>query len=207
MITNSLPDQIKRLIALAETGIFYARNEFDLQRYTEMLELSVETLGLMSGSDPLEISPWVIERNGYKTPKVDIRAVIFNEKSEILLVKEKIDGKWALPGGWAEIGFTPAEVAVKESREEAGAIVSPVRLLAILDKKKHPHPSDLYYIYKVFIQCELQGWSHPDQMETSDAGFFDKNHLPELSLPRNTPDQINRMYELKNDPTLNPIFD
>ncbi len=206
-MNNPLDDLLKRLIALAETGIYYARNEFDLQRYNEILDLSVKALSTLFDAHPDEIAKLVIEKNGYKTPKVDVRAVIFDEQDRILLVKEKIDGKWALPGGWAEIGFSPSEVAVKESLEEAGARVTPVRLLAVMDKKMHAHPSDIYYIYKIFIECSLLGWEKPDELETTEAAFYPVDRLPELSLPRITPEQIQALHHQKQHTNLQPLFD
>jgi ADP-ribose pyrophosphatase YjhB (NUDIX family) len=134
---------------------------------------------------------------------VDIRAVVFRDE-KILMVREKSDGGWALPGGWADIGFTPTEVAIKEVREEAGFEVQPVKLLAILDKKCHPHPPSPYHVYKVFIQCDIVGGKGKEGMETSAVSFFGENEWPELSVERNTDSQIKMLFEYLRNP-LKPV--
>jgi ADP-ribose pyrophosphatase YjhB (NUDIX family) len=126
---------------------------------------------------------------------VDIRGVIFKE-NKILLVKERLDGAWALPGGWADIGLSPKEVVVKEAKEESGLDVKAVRLLGILDKKFHDHPPAPSHIYKVFILCEIVGGQIGAGMETSEVAFFEEDNLPELSLERNTEKQIKKLFEM-----------
>lgn len=143
---------------------------------------------------------------GYATPKTDIRAVVFRD-GKILLVREKIDGAWALPGGWADIGLSPSEVAVKEVREESGYEVKPVRLLAVLDKKFHDHPPEPYHIYKLFIRCDIVGGQALSGVETSDVGFFAQDGLPELSVERNTAAQIHAMFEFLRDPAKEVLLD
>jgi len=200
-------EYIKRIQSTAETGLHYSKNPFELNRNIEISNICIELLERLTNIKTEEIKLHLEERNGYRTPKVDIRAVVFNEDGKLLFVKERIDGRWSLPGGWADIGFSPSEMAVKETREEAGLIVEPKRLLAIMDKKCHPHPSDLYYIYKIFLECELKGESEPDGMETTDTGFFDRNNIPELSGPRNTPDQIRMLFDFKEGVKTPPYFD
>lgn len=106
--------------------------------------------------DPHLVKELFANETGYATPKVDIRAVIF-QNDQLLLVKEKQDGKWALPGGCADIGLSPTEVAVKEAKEESGFDVHAVKLLAVHDKKCHPHPPSPYHVYKLFIACDIIG--------------------------------------------------
>jgi len=134
----------KRLQSIAQAGIFYSEDmPFDRERYEEISELSVQMLTNLT-DEPIEKigNLFTQERNGYQTPKVDIRAVIFNESGEILMVKEKVDGCWSLPGGWADVGYTPSEVAVKEVREETGLEVKTVKILAVIDKRNHLHPPE-----------------------------------------------------------------
>ena len=148
------------------------------------------------------------ERDGYQTPKVDIRAVVFNELGEILMVKEKVDGRWSLPGGWADVGYSPAEVAVKEVREETGLEVKTVRLLAAMDKKNHPHPPEDWYVYKIFILCEkIGGKILSDTTETSDIQYFSLVNLPPLSKPRNVYSQIKMMFEYRDNLDKEVYFD
>jgi ADP-ribose pyrophosphatase YjhB (NUDIX family) len=143
---------------------------------------------------------------GYPTPKVDIRAVIF-EDNKILLVKENSDDSWSLPGGWADIGLTPSEVAIKEVKEESGFDVKPVKLLGVLDKKCHSHPPSPYHVYKIFIQCEIIGGGPQTGIETTAVDFFAKNELPKLSEDRNTRSQIEMLFRQVNNPQEPVYFD
>jgi ADP-ribose pyrophosphatase YjhB (NUDIX family) len=147
------------------------------------------------------------ERNGYRTPKVDVRAVIFNDRDEILMVKERVDSRWSLPGGWCDVGYTPTETVEKEVLEEAGLRVKATRLLAIFDKKCHDHPEDLFYAYKIFVECEPENYKVTTGMETLDVGFFAQDHLPELSTPRNTAGQIHKMFDFHFDRLTWPVID
>lgn len=157
---------------------------------------------------PIEkITPVILEKDGYKTPKVDVRAVVFNEKNQILLVQEKVDGLWSLPGGWSDISFSPSEVAEKECFEEAGIKVKAVKLLAVLDKQKQNMPPAFEYVYKIFLLCEKLGDNISVGSETSDVGWFSENKLPEFSTPRNTEDQIKMMFQYHKGERVEPCFD
>jgi ADP-ribose pyrophosphatase YjhB (NUDIX family) len=147
------------------------------------------------------------ERNGYRTPKVDVRCVIFNEQDEILMVQERVDSRWSLPGGWCDVGYTPTEVAEKEAMEEAGIRVKAGRLLAVFDKKCHDHPEDLYYAYKIFLECKPENLEIRPGMETLDVGFFAQAALPELSTPRNTKNQIHKMFDFHHQRLTWPLID
>ncbi len=200
----------KRLQSIAQAGIFYSEDKpFDLERYEEVSQLSVQILNNLT-DEPIEKigNLFTQERNGYQTPKVDIRAVIFNELGQILMVKEKVDGYWSLPGGWADVGYTPAEVAIKEVREETGLAVKTVRLLAVMDKRNHSHPPEGWYVYKIFILCEkISGNILTDTTETSDIQYFSLENLPPLSEPRNIYSQIKMMFEFRDDDKKEVYFD
>jgi ADP-ribose pyrophosphatase YjhB (NUDIX family) len=200
-------NKIKQIQSLTEIGIHYSKNDFDRKRFEDISNLCFSVLSQMTDIPEQDLKVKIIESDGYKTPKVDVRAVVFNNQNEILMVREKIDDCWSLPGGWADIGYTPSEVAEKESREEAGAEVKAVRLLGILDKRCHDHPADIYYIYKVFIECTFIGWVGSDQMETSDYGFFSLENLPPLSTPRNTLAQIQKLFDYHSGTLTVPMFD
>lgn len=188
-------EKIKRLHALAEIGLEYSENTFDRERYLEIREISLGLLEEMTEVPVQKIVPVIEERNGYRTPKVDVRAVVFNENSEILLVRELADGCWAMPGGWSDISYSPGEVAEKECLEEAGINVKSTRLLAVMDKQKQEMPPAFEYVYKIFIYCEKQNEKLATGSETSDVGWFGEYNLPELSLPRNNEKQIKMMFE------------
>ena len=123
------------------------------------------------------------------------------------MIREKLDGLWAIPGGWADVGYTPAEVAVKEVREEAGLEVVPVRLLAVLDKKCQAQPPSPLYVYKLFILCEETGGALKPGLETTGADFFHQDDLPPLSTDRNTSEQLDLMFSFIKDPLRQTILD
>ena len=133
--------------------------------------------------------------------------MVFNEKNQILLVKEKVDGKWSIPGGWCDISYSPAEVAVKECFEEAGIKVKAKRLLAIMDKQKQNMPPAFEYVYKIFMLCEKLTDTISTGSETLDVKWFDESDLPELSTPRNTENQIKMMFQFHRGERNETYFD
>lgn len=200
-------EKIKRIQALAEIGLQYSDIPYDMERYQEIQEISFELLEQLTDVPIEKIIPVIEEKNGYKTPKVDVRAVVFNEQNQILLIQEKVDSKWAIPGGWSDISYSPAEVAQKECFEEAGIKVKAVKLLAVLDKQKQNMPPAFEYVYKIFLLCEKLDNNISVGSETSDVGWFDENSLPDLSTPRNTIEQIKIMFEYHQGERTEPYFD
>lgn len=191
----------QRMRALAQNGLTYSLSEYDTERYEELLALSDRLASLASDYSVEEIQACYTLQKEYATPKVDIRAVVFNEKNEILLVKEKMDGRWSLPGGWSDIGYSPKEVAVKEVKEETGLDVRAVRLLAVIDMSRHPHPVLPFYVYKFFILCERVGGEFTEAFDILGKGFFPRHQLPPLSLERVLPEQIERMFVYREHPS------
>lgn len=200
-------EKIKRVQALAEIGLHYAENPFDRERYEELHEISLQMLEQLTDVPIEKIVPVIQESNGYKTPKVDVRAVVFNEKDQILLIQEKVDSLWAMPGGWSDISYSPAEVAEKECFEEAGMKVKATRLLALLDKQKQNMPPAFEYVYKIYLLCEKIDDHLVSGSETLDARWFDEDNLPDLSTPRNTVEQIKMMFEYHRGERNEACFD
>ncbi|PLR95062.1 NUDIX hydrolase [Bacillus sp. T33-2] len=196
----------KQIQAISQAGLTYSKDIYDIERFQQLRELSVEILAEYTDLKVETITKLFANETGYQTPKVDVRAVVFNQ-DRILLVQEQLDGKWSLPGGWADIGLTPSEVAVKEVKEEAGFEVVPLRLLAVLDKKCHPHPPSPYHVYKMFIQCGIVGGKAETGIETKQVNFFPQNNLPVLSVERNTESQIHMAFEFLENPQKNVIVD
>jgi HAD superfamily hydrolase (TIGR01509 family) len=192
-------DWAKQIQSIAQTGLTYAKDVYDLERYESLRQLSVEIMDTYTFAGVQKINLSFANETGYATPKVDIRGVVF-ENEKILLVREKADGAWALPGGWADIGYSPSEVAVKEIKEESGFDSVPVKLLAVLDKKFHAHPPEPYHVYKMFILCQIIGGQAVGGVETSEVQFFGENELPELSAERNTAAQLKSMFAYLRDP-------
>ena len=201
----------QRLQAIAQAGIEYATTAYDLERYQEVRTLSARVLEELTDEPYEKIIRVFASETGYQTPKVDIRAVLFRGADQILLVKEKVDqGRWTLPGGWADVGYTPFEVAVKEAQEETGLIVRPVRLLALLDKREHSHPRQPWYVYKAFILCEAQGGElMQETMETAGAHWFRRDELSnlELSTDRITQSQLTTLFRFAENPDLPALCD
>ncbi|AWI13434.1 MULTISPECIES: NUDIX hydrolase [Bacillaceae] len=196
----------KELQSIAQAGLTYSRDVYDLERFEQIREISMEIMSQYTKVDQSVLKNLFANETGYPTPKVDIRAVIF-EDNKILLVKENSDDSWSLPGGWADIGLTPSEVAIKEVKEESGFDVKPVKLLGVLDKKCHPHPPSPYHVYKIFIQCEIIGGGPQTGIETTAVGFFAENELPKLSEGRNTRSQIEMLFRQVNNPQEPVYFD
>jgi ADP-ribose pyrophosphatase YjhB (NUDIX family) len=186
----------RQIQAISQTGLAYSKDVYDLERFEALRELSLEIMNEYTGVEVEQIRTLFASDTGYATPKVDIRGVIIDERDRLLLVKERSDGAWALPGGWAEVGLSPKEVVVKEVKEESGLDVRPVRLLGILDKKLHEHPPAGSYVYKIFIQCEEIGGQTSAGVETSEVGWFAEDELPDLSAERNTLGQIKKLFAM-----------
>lgn len=188
----------KQIQAISQAGLAYSKDMYDLERFEMLRDLSVEILSEYTGVEQEQVRSLFAGEKGYATPKVDVRAVVFRDE-RLLLVREKVDGDWALPGGWADIGLSPKEVAAKEVLEESGLIVEPVRLLGVLDKKFHNHPPEPWHVYKMFILCEETGGEAQAGMETMEVGFFSKDRLPPLSQERNTLKQVLWLFETKGN--------
>jgi ADP-ribose pyrophosphatase YjhB (NUDIX family) len=199
-------DWAKQLQSIAQAGLTYSKDVYDLERFELIRNISVEIMSQHTGMEMTVIKDLFASEAGYATPKVDIRAVVFKE-NKILMVRENTDGNWSLPGGWADIGLTPSEVAVKEVKEETGFDVKAVKLLAVFDKKCHPHPPSPFHVYKMFIQCEIIGGQPMEGIETSAVGFFAENELHPLSIARNTKTQIEMAFKHLHNPQEPVYFD
>ena len=196
----------QRIQALAQTGLHFGSGVYDLERYDELYSLSCSMLSHLTGITLEEIQAKFILEPAYATPKVDVRAVVING-GKLLLVKEAADGKWSLPGGWADVGYTPKEVAEKEVREETGLEVRAGRLLAVFDKKMHDHPPYLEYSYKICILCEYLQGELRGSVETTEVGFFLPNALPDLSTERITAKQIEYLLARVANPAIETWID
>ncbi|HCX64215.1 MAG TPA: ADP-ribose pyrophosphatase [Eubacteriaceae bacterium] len=197
----------KQIQAHAKTGLHFVNNEYEIDRYEQIMEASSNILSTLSDEHPKKVRVVMDTEKLYVTPKVDIRVVVFNENGEFLMVKEKVDGLWTLPGGFCDVGYAPSEVAVKETWEEAGIDVRPKRLLGVLDKSRHGHPKTYYYLYTIFMLCEKIGGEEKPGMETLDVAYHPLQNLPPLSQPRITPEQLEMMYQFYSNESAPPYFD
>ncbi|MDX9928781.1 MAG: NUDIX hydrolase N-terminal domain-containing protein [Bacteroidales bacterium] len=205
--SRELIETAKQLKALAETGLKYQDNPFDQERYARIRGLSTGMMALLSTSSHAEIESFFSPVNDYPTPKIDVRGLVVNETGHILMVRESVDGKWTLPGGWADIGSTPSESVVKEVKEESGLDVTAERLLAIYDKRCHPHPPSPYYIYKLVFLCRMKGGDLKPGFDILDVGWFRTDKLPELSTDRILAEQISELARAATGDNMKTIFD
>lgn len=197
----------RRLMAIAQNGLTYSENHFDRERYQQLREVAAEMMAEQSGTELRRVLELFSGETGYATPKVDVRGVVFRG-DEILLVKERADGLWTLPGGWADVDESPREAVVREVWEESGYRTQAVKLLAVWDRAKHPHtPPFPFHVYKIFVACELVGGEATASHETTEVGFFAEDTVPELSISRVTPGQIARLFEHHRKSSLPTDFD
>lgn len=196
----------RRLLALSQSGLHFTHEEYDRERYREIVEIATGLLAAESGRSPEELrKTWFVE-DGYATPKMDVRGAVFHDE-RVLLVRETTDGKWTLPGGWADINDTPSRAIEKEIEQESGFTARAVKLAALYDRNLHDHPAYLFHSWKAFFVCEITGGSPRLSHETDGVDFFSLDALPELSTGRSTEKQIRRMYEHHKDRALATEFD
>ncbi|MBV8909432.1 MAG: NUDIX hydrolase [Gammaproteobacteria bacterium] len=192
--------------AIAQNGLAFTRDPFDRERYTRLAELVTELLSCQFDIPPDMARGWFAGESGYLTPKVDVRGGVF-ERDRVLLVRERSDGRWTLPGGWVDVNDAPSEAVAREILEESGYRARAVKLAALVDKNRHPHPPGIHHIYKLFFLCELTGGSAATSDETDAVDFFAVHALPELSTGRVLASQIERLYQHRLDPALPTDFD
>jgi ADP-ribose pyrophosphatase YjhB (NUDIX family) len=196
----------ERVQAIAQTGLAYARDPYDRERYQELRGIAVEMAASGLGMSGAEVEVAFATGLGYPTPKIDVRAVVFRG-DELLLVRERRSGRFTFPGGWADVGDTPGAAAERETLEESGYRVRATKLVALLDKARHEHPPSVDYTYKVLIGCRLEGGSAATSHEIDAVGFFARTAIPELDLDRTTPGQIALAWAHHEDPSRPTDFD
>lgn len=197
----------RELQAIAQAGLAYSRDPFDLQRFTRLLDMAAEMAALQSTLPHERILDLFKAETGYPTPKGDVRGGVFRA-GKILLVRERQDGRWSLPGGWADVNQTPTECVEREILEESGYHARATKLAAVWDaRKRNAHVRHHCTIYKLFFLCELLGGKAAPSIETEAADFFAIQALPALSLGRTTHWQIRRMFEHLHRPGRPTDFD
>lgn len=197
----------RELQAIAQNGLAYCKNPYDIERYEVIRRLAAEILSSYSSVDPSVLETLFTNEQGYATPKIDVRGAAF-QNDAILLVRELADGgRWTLPGGWADVTDSPSEAVLREIREESGYEARTLKLAAVYDRNRRGHPYFYFSTYKLFFICELTGGAPAESHETGGVGFFLENDLPELSIARVTPEQIHMLFKHHQNPNLPTEFD
>jgi ADP-ribose pyrophosphatase YjhB (NUDIX family) len=199
---------VKALQAISQTGLHYAKDPYDMQRYREVGRIAAAMLASRTNFTTEQILGFHAAEFGYATPKVDVRGVVFRA-DKVLLVREIMDaGRWTLPGGWADVNETPAQAVVREVHEESGYETRALKLLAVYDRESQSHrPPFPYHVYKLFFLCELIGGAPRPNEEASEIAFFGEDELPELSVSRVTEKQIRHFFALRSQPDAPTEFD
>jgi ADP-ribose pyrophosphatase YjhB (NUDIX family) len=204
---SSVLDLSRRLLALSQTGLHFTAEEYDRERYREIGDIAARLLELQQpqvSADAVK-QAWFVE-GGYATPKVEVRGAIFRD-GQVLLVRERADGKWTLPGGWADVNDSPSSAVLKEIEQESGFTARVTKLVGIYDRNKHNLPKYLYQSWKLFFVCEITGGEARTSYETSAVEFFPLDALPELSTGRSNAEQIRRTYQHFQHPDWPTEFD
>jgi ADP-ribose pyrophosphatase YjhB (NUDIX family) len=193
---TSILQWARKVQAIAQNGLTFTRDPFDRERSEQLQELVTTILTSHLPITPDQLQALWVGDDGYATPKIDVRGGVFDQ-DKVLLVRERSDGKWTLPGGWVDIGDGPSFAVEREIREESGYLAKAVKLAALFDKNNpaHGHPPGIHHIYKLFFLCELTGGTPTTSNETDGVDFFPVSSLPPLSTGRATQSEIERLYQ------------
>ena len=194
------------LQALSAAGLTYSKEKFDIERYERIRCIAAELIASVS-DEPIDKIVHIFESDAdYQTPKISTRAAIFNEKNEVLLVKD-FDGKWVLPGGWCDYDQTIISNTVKEVMEEAGLVVEPHRLVGIFDNQKRPYPHSYFHAENAFVLCQVISGEFHENSETTDSGYFSLDHLPELNVRKTDERELRLCLKAHLAKYWNPVVD
>lgn len=193
------------LQSLAQAGLFYGKDQYDLERYERIREISAEMVSFQSDLPVDKVKDLFCNEIGYQTPKLDTRAAIFKE-DKILLVKEN-NGTWSLPGGWVDVDLSVKENTIKEVKEEAGLNVSADLVIAVQDREKHNLPIYAYKVCKVFVLCSVIDGSFEENIETVESRYFGIDELPMLATEKNTKEQISMCFDAYHAKNWVTLFD
>nr|WP_224732634.1 NUDIX hydrolase N-terminal domain-containing protein [Francisella sp. SYW-9] len=169
---------IKKVQAIAHTGVVYSKCEYALDNYHELLELSTKMLHEYIKSD---VQPYDIYLGThYPTPQPGVRVVIFKDNK--LLMAQDVDtpGEWTIPGGWCDIDLSPVETCVKEVKEETGYDIEVTKFLALMDRNNYTQ-SEIYNVYSLVFLAEIVGGENNPNFEVDKVEFFELDNLPILS--------------------------
>ena len=195
----------QEIFSLSQSGITYSGNPYDIERYKRLQEITAEIIASQSEIPKEAAQDSFSMQAGYITPKVDVRGAVIHE-GKILLIQERADGQWAMPGGWADLGDSPATVAEREVWEESGYRVKAEKVVAVIDANRI-HPMEFYHAYKLIFLCRLVEGEPRTSYETLAVDFFDPNHLPPLSSYRTNESMLQEVFAHVEDPERPTAFD
>jgi ADP-ribose pyrophosphatase YjhB (NUDIX family) len=195
----------QEIFSLSQAGLTYSQNEFDIARYQRLQELTAEMIASQSEITKESVLSSFSMQAGYITPKVDVRGAVVRD-GKILLIQERADGKWAMPGGWADLGNSPASVAEREVWEESGYRVKSEKVVAVIDANRI-EPFEFYHAYKLIFLCKLLDGEPRISYETLAVDFFDPDHLPALSSYRTDESMVQEVFAHIQDPNRPTAFD
>ncbi len=192
--------------SLAQAGLAYTTNVYDIERYERLREISAEMIEEKSNINLEKVKDLFCNETGYQTPKIDTRAAIFKD-NKILLVHEN-NGTWSLPGGWCDVLESVKSNTIKEVKEEAGLDVKATKIIAIQDRNKHNRPIYAYGICKIFVMCEIIGGEFKENIETTEMKYFTLDELPEnFANEKCTKEQVEMCFRAKDDENWSVQFD
>ena len=195
----------REIFSLSQSGITYSGNEYDIQRYKRLQEITAEIIASQSGTAREAALESFSMQAGYITPKIDVRGAVVQD-GRILLIQERADGRWAMPGGWADLGNAPASVAEREVWEESGFRVKAEKVVAVLDANR-VEPMEFYHAYKIIFLCRLLDGEPRTSYETLAVDFFELNNLPPLSFYRTSENMLQEVFAHVKDPGRPTAFD
>jgi ADP-ribose pyrophosphatase YjhB (NUDIX family) len=199
----------REIQAVAQTGLAFSTNPYDLERFATLRRMAAHIMAAHTGADLGRIEGLFDRETGYATPKVGVRAAVFDQAGRILMVRETADeNRWTLPGGWGDVNQTPSQSVVREVFEESGYRVRAVKLAAVWDRARQAQPPTAFSVVRMFFICALEGGEPRTSLETSEVGWFAEGDIPvDLSLRRTLPQHVSRMFTHWRDPGLATEFD
>lgn len=206
---NKIPEWLKwarEIQQLSQTGAAFAVTDYEKQRYKRLTEITAEIVAHHTSLEKEAVEKILMKQPGYATPKIDVRAAVIKD-DKILLVQERSDERWAMPGGWADVGDIPSEVAIRETKEESGYNVNPTKVIGVYDANRLGGLLEFFHAFKIVFLCELIGGEAATSDETQDVRFFSFDGLPPLSLNRTNDKHIKEIIAHIKDPLRAAYFD
>jgi len=195
----------REIFSLSQSGITYSRNQYDIERYKRLQEITAEMIAAQSEIEKESVLESFSMQSGYITPKIDVRGAVIRD-DKILLIQERADAKWAMPGGWADLGNSPASVAEREVFEESGFHVKAEKVVAVIDANRM-QPLEFFHAYKIIFLCQLLDGEPRISYETLAVDFFELNNLPPLSSYRTNEDMLREVFAHVQNPNRATAFD